>query len=103
MKKKWYILQTMSGYEYAVKENLENKVEVTGAHHLVGKVVIPEEVVLDASSKSSDRYVLPPNVKLHVSSGKNVEKGEILAPFMDKNLQKEETARELAKKISKEA
>jgi len=79
MRKKWYVLQTMSGYEYAVKENLENKIEATGAHHLVGRVVIPEEIILDASSKSVDRYILSPNAKLHVSSGKNVEKGDILA------------------------
>nr|2LQ8_A Chain A, Transcription antitermination protein nusG [Thermotoga maritima] len=41
MKKKWYIVLTMSGYEEKVKENIEKKVEATGIKNLVGRIVIP--------------------------------------------------------------
>ena len=52
MKKKWYIIITMSGYEEKVKENIERKIEATGIRNLVDRIVIPEEVVLDATSPS---------------------------------------------------
>ncbi|KAF2960041.1 transcription termination/antitermination protein NusG [Thermotoga sp. 38H-to] len=78
MKKNWYIVLTMSGYEERVKENIEKKIEATGIKNLVGRIVIPEEVVLDATSPS-ERLILSPKAKLHVSNGKDINKGNLIA------------------------
>lgn len=78
MKKNWYIIVTMSGYEEKVKENIERKIEATGIRNLVGRIVIPEEVVLDATSPS-ERIILSPKAKLHVNNGKDVNKGDLIA------------------------
>lgn len=78
MKKRWYIVQTISGYEEKVKENLEKKIEATGLKNLVGRIVIPEEVVLDATSPS-EKIILSPRAKLFVSNGKEVNKGDLIA------------------------
>ncbi|SHH56270.1 transcription termination/antitermination protein NusG [Thermosipho atlanticus] len=79
MKKRWYILQTLAGYEAAAKENLEAKVKAQGYEHLISKVLLPEEVVIDASAKSVERHIVSLNAKLFVSNGTNVKKGDVLA------------------------
>ncbi len=79
MKKRWYIVYTLSGMEDTVKENIEKKVELTGATNIVGRVVVPEEVVLDATKKSMERHVLSPEAKVHVKSGHEVQRGQLLA------------------------
>ena len=79
MKKRWYIIYTISGLEDKVKENIEKKVKLTGATNIVGRVVVPEEIILDATKKSMERHVLSPEAKVHVKSGSNVEKGQLLA------------------------
>ncbi len=65
--------------EDTVKENIEKKVELTGATNIVGRVVVPEEVVLDATKKSMERHVLSPEAKVHVKSGHEVQRGQLLA------------------------
>ena len=79
MKKRWYIVYTISGMEDTVIENILKKVEMTGAKNIVGRVVAPEEIVLDATKKSLERHVLSPDAKVHVKSGQEVEKGQLLA------------------------
>jgi transcriptional antiterminator NusG len=79
VRKKWYVIYTISGMEDRVKENIEKKVELTSAKSLVGRVVAPEEIVLDATKKSMERHVLSPDAKIHVKSGREVEKGQLLA------------------------
>lgn len=79
MKKEWYIIHTISGYENRVKENLEAKIQAQGYEHLVSRVVVLEETVIDTSSKSVERYIISHEAKLHVSNGKDVEKGTLLA------------------------
>ncbi|MCD6449843.1 MAG: transcription termination/antitermination factor NusG [Thermotogaceae bacterium] len=79
MKKQWYVVQTLTGLEDAVKENIEKKVKSLGSHSLVGRVVVPEEVVLDATKKSMEKHIVSPEAKLHVRSGQEVKKGQLLA------------------------
>jgi len=79
MKKRWYILQTLAGYEAAAKENLEAKVKAQGYDHLISRVLLPEEVVIDASAKSVERHIVSLNAKFFVSNGNQVKKGDILA------------------------
>jgi len=79
MKKQWYIIQTLTGLEDAVKENIEKKVNSLGSHNLIGRVVVPEEVILDATKKSMEKHIVSPDAKLRVKSGQEVKKGQILA------------------------
>lgn len=79
MKKEWYIIHTITGYENKVKENLEAKIAAQGYSNLVSRVVVLEETVIDTSSKSLERHVVSHEAKLHVSNGSDVEKGELLA------------------------
>lgn len=79
MKKRWYILQTLAGYEATAKENLEAKIKAQGLEHVISRVLLPEEVVIDASSKSSERHIVSLNAKILVSNGTLVKKGDVLA------------------------
>lgn len=44
---KWYVVHTLTGYENKVKANLEKSVENRGIQHLIQKVVIPMEQVIE--------------------------------------------------------
>ncbi len=79
MKKKWYILRTMAGLEQAAKENLETKIRSANATRLFGRILIPEEIVIDASSKSIKRIPVSLNAKLYVKNGSDVNKGDLIA------------------------
>ncbi len=79
MKKEWYIIHTITGYENKVKENLEAKIEAQGYRSLVSRVIVLEETVIDTSSKSLERHVITREAKLHVNNGADVEKGDLLA------------------------
>ncbi|MGC8820264.1 MAG: transcription termination/antitermination protein NusG [Fervidobacterium sp.] len=79
MKKEWYIIHTITGYENKVKENLEAKIKAQGYEHLVSRVVVLEETVIDTSSKSVERYIVSHEAKLHVTNNQDVEKGDLLA------------------------
>lgn len=79
MRKRWYVIQTYSGLEYSVKESLETKIKASNYSNLIGRILIPEETIIEATDRSSEKYMLSPNAHLHVSSGYEVEKGDLLA------------------------
>ncbi|MGJ8453777.1 transcription termination/antitermination protein NusG [Pseudothermotoga sp. U03pept] len=79
MRKKWFILRTMAGFEQSAKENLETKIKSTGSDRFFGRILIPEETILDATSKSIKRYVVSLNAKIVVKNGSDVLKGDLLA------------------------
>jgi transcriptional antiterminator NusG len=79
MKKEWYIIHTITGYENKVKENLEAKIKAQGYENIIPNVVVLEETVIDTSSKSLERHIVSHDAKLHVSNGMDVEKGELIA------------------------
>ncbi|MGQ9855208.1 MAG: transcription termination/antitermination protein NusG [Fervidobacterium sp.] len=79
MKKEWYIIHTITGYENRVKENLDAKIKAQGYESIIPNVVVLEETIIDTSSKSLERHIVSHEAKLHVSNGKDVEKGALLA------------------------
>ncbi len=79
MRYNWYLLLTITGYESKAKENLEAKIEAQGYSHLIRRVVVPEETIIDASAKSSEKHVVSLAAKLHFKNGDDVEKGAFLA------------------------
>ena len=41
--RRWYIIQTYSGFENSVKEDLERRIETMGQQDYIFNVLIPEE------------------------------------------------------------
>ena len=50
---RWYVVHTYSGYENKVKANIEKTVENQNMQHLIEKVVIPIEEVLEVKNGRS--------------------------------------------------
>ena len=46
--KKWYVIQTYSGYENKVKEALQQRIKEHTMEALFGEVLIPTETVTEA-------------------------------------------------------
>ena len=63
MAKKWYVIQTYSGYENKVKEALLQRIKEHGKEAVFGEVLIPTETVQEtaaaASSASARRPACP--------------------------------------------
>ncbi len=79
MRKKWYIVQTYSGLEHSIKESIESKVESFGIKHLVGNILIPEEIKLEGASVSPERHVLLDDSKIKVKNNVDVYKTQLIA------------------------
>lgn len=47
MSKKWYVVQTYSGFENKVKESLQQRIKEHGLDAMFGEVLIPTETVTD--------------------------------------------------------
>lgn len=45
--RRWYIIQTYSGFENSVKEDLERRIETMGQQDYIFNVLIPEEEYMD--------------------------------------------------------
>ncbi|HOI85608.1 MAG TPA: transcription termination/antitermination protein NusG [Acholeplasmataceae bacterium] len=62
-KVRWYIIQTYSGYENAVKSDLERRVESMGMSDYIFRVIVPEETVIekkaDGKEKEKIRQLFP--------------------------------------------
>jgi transcriptional antiterminator NusG len=59
---KWYVIHTYSGYENKVKANIEKLVENRGLQHLIEKVEVPLEDVVEEKNgekKTVKRKVFP--------------------------------------------
>ncbi len=83
MKKSWYIVQTYSGLEQSVKESIEQKRDLFKLHDLIGRVVVPEERIVDVKGKKIEKYRVPSTAKLHISSGDTVSKGDPIAELAE--------------------
>jgi transcriptional antiterminator NusG len=79
MRKKWYIVQTYSGLEHSIKESIESKVETFGVGHLVGKILIPEEIKLEGASVSPEKHVLLDGSKIKVKNNEDIYKTQVVA------------------------
>ena len=47
MKKEWYVVNTVTGYEYKVKEKLEMMINSMELHNNICRVVVPEQKVVE--------------------------------------------------------
>lgn len=43
LKKEWYVVNTISGHEYKVKEKLENRIQSMDLHENIYRVIVPEQ------------------------------------------------------------
>ena len=50
MKKEWYVVNTVTGYEYKVKEKLEMMINSMELHDNIYRVVVPEEKVIEVKN-----------------------------------------------------
>lgn len=54
-KVRWYIIQTYSGYENAVKLDLERRVESMGMNDFIFRIVVPEETVIEKKADGKEK------------------------------------------------
>lgn len=54
-KTRWYIIQTYSGYENAVKQDLERRVESMGMSDYIFRIVVPEETVIEKKADGKEK------------------------------------------------
>ena len=54
-KVRWYIIQTYSGYENAVKLDLERRVESMGMNDLIFRGIVPEETVIEKKADGKEK------------------------------------------------
>jgi len=61
--RRWYIVQTYSGFESSVKDDLERRIESMGMQNLIFRVVLPEETYhekkADGTIKEKVRKMFP--------------------------------------------
>ncbi|MGA0351254.1 MAG: transcription termination/antitermination protein NusG [Acholeplasmataceae bacterium] len=53
--KRWYIIQTYSGYENAVKADLERRVDSMGMNDYIFRVIVPEETIIEKKEKGKEK------------------------------------------------
>jgi len=78
LKKKWFVIQTYSGLEDTIRELVDQKRDALNLVHLIGRVVVPEEVIIDPVNTQTERYPFSPNAKIKVSTSDEVKKGQVL-------------------------
>lgn len=52
---RWYVIQTYSGYENAVKVDLLRRVESMGMSDLIFRVIVPEETVIEKKADGKEK------------------------------------------------
>ena len=55
-KKRWYIIQTYSGYENSVKDDLMRRVDSMGMNDFIFSVVVPEETIIEKKEKGGENF-----------------------------------------------
>ena len=55
MAKKWYVIQTYSGFENRVRESLQQRIKEFGKEALFGEILIPTETVQEARASGKTR------------------------------------------------
>ena len=53
--RRWYIVQTYSGYENAVKQDILRRTETMGFKDLIFQVIVPEEVEITKKTNGSEK------------------------------------------------
>lgn len=61
--KRWYIVQTYSGYENAVKADIERRAETMGLNEFIFRILVPEETKIykkaDGTEKKEIKKIFP--------------------------------------------
>ncbi|MFP4177679.1 MAG: transcription termination/antitermination protein NusG [Acholeplasmataceae bacterium] len=52
---RWYIIQTYSGYENAVKQDLQRRVESMGMSEYIFRIIVPEETVIEKKADGKEK------------------------------------------------
>lgn len=62
-KKRWYIIQTYSGFENSVKNDLLRRIESMGMNDFIFNVIVPEETIIekkaDGTEKEKSKQMFP--------------------------------------------
>ncbi len=53
--RRWYVVQTYSGFENSVKEDLERRIQSMGMEEQIFTVMIPEEVVVETKADGTKK------------------------------------------------
>ncbi len=54
-KRRWYVIQTYSGYEKAVKEDLARRVDSMGMQDFIFQIIVPEETYIEKNKDGKDK------------------------------------------------
>ncbi|HLT00488.1 MAG TPA: transcription termination/antitermination protein NusG [Acholeplasma sp.] len=54
-RKRWYVIQTYSGYENAVKEDLARRVDSMGMQDYIFQIIVPEEKYIEKTKDGKDK------------------------------------------------
>jgi len=54
-RRRWYIVQTYSGYENAVKDDLSRRVESLGMQDYIFNIIVPEEKVIEKKADGKEK------------------------------------------------
>ena len=49
-KKEWYVVNTVTGYEYKVKEKLEMMINSMELHKNIYRVIVPEQKIVEVKN-----------------------------------------------------
>ncbi len=84
-KMQWYVIQTMSGQEDMVIDLIKSKRDVMGLSNFIGKIVSPEDVIVDpvVGQSPTRRYYFSSDAEIFKKPGDEVGKGEFLGKEPD--------------------
>ena len=54
-KRRWYVVQTYSGYEKAVREDLTRRVDSMGMQDNIFQIIVPEETYIEKNKDGKDK------------------------------------------------
>lgn len=57
-RKRWYIIQTYSGYENSVKNDLLRRIESMGMNEFIFNVIVPEETIIEKKADGTEKEKL---------------------------------------------
>lgn len=55
IQKRWYVIQTYSGYENSVKADLERRVDSMGMNDYIFRVIVPEETIIEKKENGKEK------------------------------------------------
>ena len=59
MQKEWYVVNTVSGHEYKVKEKLEMRINSMDLQENIFRVIVPEQKEIDEKGKEKSKKMFP--------------------------------------------